>query len=81
MTTATAPTPTSNGQVRTRRAAHLPAKIEAAYVASNTKRGDNKTSRLDYAAGYEDGYLQALDDMAGASQAIRKALRKALMQP
>lgn len=72
---------TSNGQVRTRHKAVIPAKIEQAYRDSEHKRGDNKTSRLDYAAGYEDGYQAALDDMAGAMQVTRKMLRRGLLAP
>jgi hypothetical protein len=74
-------TVSANGQVRTRHRAVLPAKIEQAYRESEHKRGVNKTSRLDYAAGYEDGYQQALDDMAGAMQVTRKALRRELLAP
>jgi hypothetical protein len=71
----------ANGQVRTRHKAILPAKIEQAYRDSEHKRGVNKTSRLGYAAGYEDGYEAALDDMAGGMQATRRALRKDLLAP
>jgi hypothetical protein len=70
-----------NGQVRTRKRAHLPAKIERAYRESESKRGANKTSRLDYAPGYEDGYHDALDDVCEAFLTHVKALRKALKAP
>jgi hypothetical protein len=73
--------PTPNGQVRTRHRAVLPAKIEAAYRESESKRGVNKTSRLDYAAGYEDGYQQALDDVTEAFMNTVKRLRRELHAP
>jgi hypothetical protein len=62
--TATA-TPSPNGTVsrRSRHPAHLPSKIEAAYQASEIRRQGTKTSRLDYAAGYEDGYRDALEEV------------------
>jgi len=72
----------ANGQVvRTRKRAHLPAKIEQAYRESETKRGPNKTSRLDYAAGYADGYNAAMDDIAEQFLAARKAALKSITTP
>jgi hypothetical protein len=70
-----------NGQVRTRKRAHLPGKIERAYRESESKRETNKTSRLDYAAGFEDGYNEALDDITEQFLAARKAMLKALKAP
>lgn len=67
---------TANGLVRTRRKAVLPSKIEAAYQVSESKRGPNKTSRLDYAAGYEDGYRDALEALMLKAKLLNKELLK-----
>jgi len=68
-----------NGVVpkRSRHQAHLPAVIEAAYQASETRRQGTKTSRLDYAAGYEDGYRDAIE----ALQSEARRLQRGLMKP
>lgn len=66
---------------RTRQQAHLPAKIEHAYRESSIKRGNNKTSRLDYAAGYEDGYEDALVEVWDSFTTHLKRLRKELRAP
>ena len=66
-----------NGVVpRTRRTWVLPPKIEDAFQRSNTRRGDNKTSRLDYASGYEDGYRDALEEIARTATRLQKELDK-----
>jgi hypothetical protein len=67
----------TNGQVhRTRRTHVLPPKIEEAFRASGTRRDDNKTSRLDYAAGYEDGYRDALEQVMRTAKQLQKDLTK-----
>ena len=70
---------TANG--RTRHPTTLPTKIEDAYRDSEIKRSGNKTSRQDYAAGYEDGYEQALVDVWGDFTTSLKRLRKELRAP
>jgi hypothetical protein len=67
----------TNGQVHRQRRSHvLPPKIEEAFHVSRTRRDDNKTSRLDYAAGYEDGYRDALEQIARTAQQLQKDLTK-----
>jgi hypothetical protein len=75
MTTATKRT---NGlaTVRTRRHAVLPTKIETAFKISKTKRDEHKTSRLDYAAGYEDGYRAALREIHANMVILERELKK-----
>lgn len=71
---------TTNGKVRTRQRATLPAKVEAAFRMSATKRS-GKTSRLDFAAGYEDGYTDALEDFKRGVTGLLVHLRKELHAP
>lgn len=71
---------TTNGTARKRHTTTLPAKVEAGFRSSQTKRS-GKVSRLDYAAGFEDGYEQALDDFRRGVQGLLVHLRKELRQP
>lgn len=65
---------TTNGTIRTHNKHVLPKKIEEAFKSSETRRGDNKTSRLDYASGYEDGYRDALDTIANQARKMQREL-------
>jgi len=66
---------------RTRKQTVLPTKIECAYIESEAKRDGNKTSRQDYAAGFEDGYEAALSEMRMAQDDLARRMRKELRAP
>jgi hypothetical protein len=61
---------------RSRKTVVLPPKIEKAFVGSETRRDSTRTSREDYASGYEDGYRDAVEEIRAQTLRMSRELLK-----